>query len=138
MKRFLNIFLLALIAICCDKGNTTPDMPIPEPKPDNITLSSGIDTAPVVSADGGKINISFTTNVSWTASVEEGVDWCKVTPASGAAGNGTVTITVDKNATTNIRYANIRIIAGGAFEWVQVQQNNMTGNEGIKPGENLP
>ena len=106
--------------------------------PDKITFAAGTNTSPVVSADGGKITISFTTNVAWESSVEGNADWCKVVPASGAAGNGTITITVDKNTTTNMRYATVRVKAGDAYEWISVQQNKLTGNEGIKPGEALP
>ena len=106
--------------------------------PDNITFATGTNTSPVVSSEGGKITISFTTNVAWEATVDGNPNWCKVAPSSGSAGNGTVTITVDKNTTTDPRSANIRVMAGSAVEWIFIQQNKLTGNEGIKPGENLP
>ena len=126
MKRFLNIFLLALIAICCDKGNTTPDTPIPEPKPDNVTLSSGTDTAPVVPENGGTVAVSFTANTSWTATVSTGSDWCIVTPASGNAGSASITITTKENTTGDIRTATVVIKAGTASQSIAVVQKPKT------------
>ena len=45
-----------------------------------------------VSNEGGSKSVTFSTNVSWTASVSD--DWCGVSPASGDKGEMTLTITI--------------------------------------------
>ena len=103
-----------------------------------IRFADGTNVSPTIPVEGGTVTIPFTTNTSWEATVMDGVTWCRVTPTSGEAGEVVLAITVDENTTANGRYASVRVMAGNAIEWIRIEQNKLTGNEGIKEGEELP
>ena len=107
-------------------------------EPDYIRFADGANVSPTIPVEGGTVTIPFATNASWEATVIDGVTWCRVTPTSGEAGEVVLAITVDENTTDNGRYASVRVMAGNAIEWIRIEQNKLTGNEGIKEGEELP
>ena len=59
-----------------------------------LTSSSNIE----FSADGSSGSITFTANRDWTARAND--SWVSVSPSSGAASDGAVTVTVRCNANT--------------------------------------
>ena len=141
MKNLIYLFVMALMAISCGKENTTPSDPTPAPQPeekDYITISSGTDTAPVFPPEGGDYTISFSTNKPWTIAVSSSAAWCTVAPTSGNAGNSSITITVVENTTTKTLNTEITLNAGTASQIFYIQQNKVTGNEGITVGPVLP
>ncbi len=75
---------LAIFAVSCTK---------PEPVKPSITLSTPADVT--VPTDGGIQTVSFTSNVPWTASIDNS-NW-SVSPTSGEAGTATVKVTAPNN-----------------------------------------
>lgn len=86
-----------------------------------ITLTT---TALNFTTDGGSQNVTFTSSGDWTAQVlnDRANDWCKLTPASGAAGNGQITVTAAANATTDERSASIILKSGTVQKTIKVTQ----------------
>lgn len=117
----LNILLVVLVG--CSKGGE--DVPTPTPTPpsppqkedDFITL---VTKEFAMGADGGTVTVPFTTNVSWSVSVNK--DWCVVTPASGEAGTVELKATASANETSDNREAVITILAGTASVTAKVTQ----------------
>ena len=77
MKRLALFISLAIMAIACTKTVITPE----------ITCSVDEVTVPVNGTIDEDIFVSFTSNVAWKAAIKENVDWCKVSPAEGEAGD---------------------------------------------------
>lgn len=74
-------------------------------------------------ASGGSQTISFQTNRNWTVSWSE--SWLNVSPSSGSASNGTITINVSASANQGIaRSATITIKAEGLTQTVNVEQQS--------------
>lgn len=74
------------------------------------------------SKDGGSQVFAFSTNHDWSISSSE--TWCRVSPSSGTAANGdvSVNIIVDNNATYDTRSCTITIKANDLMETVTVNQ----------------
>ncbi|MBR3793960.1 MAG: hypothetical protein IKK27_08540 [Alistipes sp.] len=124
MKRFL-FCLMAMVAIvgCTDEGpddggSTGGGSTQPQAA---ITLTT---TALNFATEGGSQNVTFTSSGEWTAQVlnDRANDWCKLTPASGAAGNGQITVTAAANATTDERSASIILKSGTVQKTIKVTQ----------------
>lgn len=74
-------------------------------------------------AGGGSQTITFQTNRSWTVSWSE--SWLNVSPSSGSASNGTITINVSASANQGIaRSATITIKAEELTQTVNVEQQS--------------
>ena len=85
MKKILYLMAaLAIFAVSCTK---------PEPVKPSITLSTPADVT--VPTDGGIQTVSFSSNVPWTASIDNS-NW-SVSPTSGEAGTATVKVTAPNN-----------------------------------------
>lgn len=110
MKRFLafTLCLAALLLASCKK----------EPY---LTLSGPASVE--LSADGGSGTISFTGNNEWTASSSD--SWVTVSPSSGTASDGPVTVTVKAAANTTYedRSATVTIRSEGLTQSVTVRQS---------------
>ena len=110
MKRFLafTLCLAALLLASCKK----------EPF---LTLSGPASVE--LSADGGSGTISFTGNNDWTASSSD--SWVTVSPSSGTASDGPVTVTVKAAANTTFedRSATVTIRSEGLTQSVTVRQS---------------
>ena len=68
---------------------------------------------------GGTKTISFNTTVAWTASVNYintngEQSWCTISPTSGPAGEGSVTVTISPTEAYDDQVAEVIINAGGA------------------------
>ena len=113
------LLILPMLAFC------KPDNPEPEPEqPDEVAAEikfSG-DTEMHVGFEGGTASFAFTCNKEWTVT---SADWVHLSPASGAASETpiTVTVTCDPNATTSDRDAYIVVTAGKLKELARVYQN---------------
>lgn len=76
-------------------------------------------------SEGGSKTITFSTNKNWVISVSESgmdVDWCSVTPSTGASGDITVTINVKENTSYGERNVVLTLTAGDAVEKLRVSQ----------------
>ena len=89
-----------------------------------LTSSSNIE----FSADGSSGSITFTANRDWTAHAND--SWVSVSPSSGAASDGAVTVTVRCNANTTYedRSTTVTINMGDLSQTVTVKQ---PANKGI-------
>lgn len=117
MKKYsYMIVALLLSATSCSDGNdeiqTTPEEP-------EITLEDGT-AEHVFGSAGGQQNISFTTNMEWTA--KSSSSWCRATPSSGEAGERTITLIVKKNDTYEERSTTVTLQAGTAAKQITVTQ----------------
>ncbi len=114
-NRLFALAFLALLAVACEQ-------PVdPTPKSDEVRLTSA--TTLTVGADGGTAEITFTSSDAWTAALaNDRVTWLSINPASGTAGQSTVTVTVDPNDTPDDRSATIRVKCGNATASVTLTQ----------------
>lgn len=118
MKRNLLFVVLAITGLplwmsSCQKA---PEL--------TLTSSSNIE----FSADGSSGSITFTANRDWTARAND--SWVSVSPSSGAASDGAVTVTVRCNANTTYedRSTTVTINMGDLSQTVTVKQ---PANKGI-------
>ena len=70
--------------------------------------------------EGGQ-QVEFTATGNWTAASE--YEWIHVSPASGAAGDATVTVTVDNYEVEEIRTGDVVITSGDFSKSVSITQN---------------
>jgi|GEM_PF-1275589 len=97
MKRF-NLILAAFAIIAVAVGC----------KPDPVlTLTTASDSAVTFEIPGGTKTITFNANYVWTAASSE--SWVTVSPASGNAEAGSITLTAAANATSSERTATVTI-----------------------------
>ena len=78
--------------------------------------------------------ISFTATADWTATVEGG-EWLSVSPASGEAGEISVTLSAAANGEADARTATINITCGTGKATVTVTQEGAAGEEPEEPEE---
>ena len=123
----LLFLLLAFLAACSDDkpegGTDTPDDP--DTPAQAITIPAGEDTAPVLEQAGGTATLTFTATDDWTAEVTaitRTLDWVSVQPASGQAGETTLTITTQPNDTYDERNAAIVLTCAGQQTTLTVTQ----------------
>ena len=116
--------LLLLAASCSDSEKELEEPVPPEPVAASITLSEGTDKQPLVESAGGTFSINFTATAAWTASIgnSRADSWISVSPASGEAGEKSVTITVASNESTDERSASVFLTCGEEQETIVVTQ----------------
>lgn len=107
---FFSLWVCLWMSGCSDKE---------EPIVESSIILSGANSY-VFEMAGGTQTISFTSTQPWTAS--SGQSWCKVTPASGQAESGSITISVDENTTFDERNTSVVIRSGDVTESVTVTQ----------------
>lgn len=115
MKKLLCAFAVAAMAFAgCSKED--------EVIVDTIVLESEAVELVFTYSDTADKTVSFTASADWTVTVD--ADWVGVTPASGAAGEGTLTVSLQEEAEpTADRQATATIVAGNASaEFTIVQQ----------------
>lgn len=116
MKRLFGLALCAIFAIVsvisCEKA------PVLE-----LTGPGSIH----IGKEGASQTITFNVNRDWSASSSE--TWCKVSPSSGSASDGTVTITVscDPNTSYDARTCTVTIRANEMSQTVKVTQDTGLG-----------
>ena len=103
----LSVLVLSLVFASCQKA---PEL--------TITGPASLE----ISADGGSNSITFTANRDW--SVRSSDSWVSVTPTSGKASDGTVTVSVrcSENTTYDDRSATITISMEELSQMVTVKQ----------------
>jgi chitodextrinase len=85
-------------------------------------------------ASGGNLNISVTSNVSWTASDNQ--TWLSVSPGSGS-NNAPVTVTAQTNTGTTQRTGSVTISGGGITRTISVTQSGTTATGPVTIGTNF-
>ena len=110
MKKILYLMAaLAIFAVSCAK---------PEPVKPSLTLSTPADVT--VPTDGGIQSVSFTSNVPWTASIDNS-NW-SVSPTSGEAGTATVKVTAPNNTSEDAIVVKVTLKAETASQVVTFTQ----------------
>ncbi len=109
MRRFF-AFILCLAALVLSGCKKEPSLSLSGPA--SLELSAG----------GGSSSASFTVNRDWTASTSD--SWVSVSPSSGTASDGpvTVTVTASPNTTYEDRTATVTIRAEGLSQSITVRQ----------------
>ena len=134
MKKFGYIVLSALaLAFSCNKPEE--EKPSPQPTPPQpvapkieIPAESQAVFSQGISWNAGEQarsqTVKFTTNQPWTAEVTDtkASGWLSVQPASGAAGDVTMTVSAQPNPTTEEREAVVTITCGTATQKFSVKQ----------------
>lgn len=118
---FFSFIILAFFSVtsCSD---VVPEVTFPAGTTDYFKSNVDFDS------NAGEKIITFTSNVSWTASVDEtrdGSTWCKVSPTSGSKGENTIKISVDENTTYDDRNAVVRLKYGETTKNIYVNQKQM-------------
>lgn len=95
---------------------------------DEPAIGSVGDTEFSITSSGGTKNITFNTTVGWNATVNYvngGGDqsWCTISPTSGPAGEGSVTVTIAPTESYESQIAEVIINAGGATKTYTFTQN---------------
>ena len=124
LQGIMSLLLLLLAASCSDSEKELEEPTPPEPVVASITLAEGTDRQPLVESVGGTLSIHFTATAAWTASVgnSRADSWIGVSPPSGEAGEGSVTVTVASNESTDERSASVFLVCGDEQETVVVTQ----------------
>ena len=105
--------MAAMAVIACDN---TPEI-VPE-----INVTSTATTLPVAGTEDMSFKVTFNANVDWTAALKTPVDWCTVTPASGVAGDASVTVIALENKVEEERSVTLVLTAGSAVKEVVLTQ----------------
>ncbi len=97
---------------------------------DELTVSDITD----FDADGETQTVTVTSNIDWT--VTENNDWISVAPSNGS-NNGSFTITVDENTSTNERSGSVTVAGSDITRLIVINQMGATTMEGCTEGTNL-
>lgn len=120
----ITVLLLLLMAACSDSDNGLDDPTPPEPVPAEITVEADTESLRSVEPSGGSITVSLTATAQWTATVEDaGTDhWLSISPASGKAGETTVTLTIAANESPDERSTSVVFVCGDDEETLTITQ----------------
>ena len=94
-----------------------------------------IDSQPSqIAAEGGSTSFTVTAPGSWTAAVQPASDgiaaaWLSIAPASGEAGEHTVTLTAEANTAEEERTATVIVTSGSSSATVSVSQAGATAQD---------
>ena len=110
----LVLWALMLLVACSDSSSDESEKPVAP----SITLDTEI--PPVIVAEGGTVAVGFKASADWTATSDQ--PWCIVSPASGKAGNATVTVSAEKNEDYNERNATLILRVGTVQKKITVTQ----------------
>jgi hypothetical protein len=118
MKTKLFILFIALAIVGCEEKQESDDTP--EVKPVLLVQPATISAT----AAGGSHTLAVTSNVAWTAMVEDAAAhaWCTITNGTTGSENGTITLQTAQYTVTEERYAIITVSAGTLTRQVTVTQ----------------
>lgn len=111
------VAVMSLLTMSCSK-DVIPELKIPTGSEDFFTKSMDFDSY------AGEKKLTFSSNVSWTASVS-GSTWLSVTPTSGEKGTNTLIVKAEENTTYDDRNAVITLTAGDSIRRVFVNQKQL-------------
>lgn len=114
------IILAAAAAFSCQEKEPTP-----------LTIDSEPE---VIAAEGGSTTFTFTAPGQWTAGIQPASDgseasWLTIDPASGEAGEHTVTLTAEANSAEEERTATVIVTSGSSSATVSVSQAGTTAQD---------
>ncbi len=121
-RRFLILSIISLFGIAACESN---EIEKPTPTQASVSITSP-DKNPTIAQEGGEISVKFTTNSEWTAeivcSATQTDSWARVSPAKGAAGNNSITVSIEPNEYYDERNATLTIKAGNASGKLTISQ----------------
>lgn len=127
----LTTLFIAIFATSCEENENT----IKDYDKDKLSITTYADDTEV------KGGFSFTATEAWTTAIDYGEsvrsgsnDWVTLDPASGNAGEVTITITLDENLTGEDRNATIRIICGETTLTITIEQRSSENPNGDNTG----
>lgn len=114
------IILAAVAAFSCQEKEPTP-----------LTIDSEPEA---IAAEGGSTTFTFTAPGQWTAGIQPASDgtevsWLTIDPASGEAGQHTVTLAAEANTDKETRTAVISVASGSSSATVTVSQAGATAQD---------
>ena len=114
------IILAAVAAFSCQEKEPTP-----------LTIDSEPEA---IAAEGGSTTFTFTAPGQWTAGIQPASDgseasWLTIDPASGEAGEHTVTLTAEANSAEEERTATVIVTSGSSSATVSVSQAGATAQD---------
>lgn len=104
MKKIVLFLSIVAAAIACEQVEPVTPPEFDFANPDVLIPYQG-------SEDEG-LKLEFTTNVDWTAELDQTYDWVTITPKSGVAGDAVITVVATPNKETAERTAVITVKAG--------------------------
>lgn len=114
-KKIVRAILFAALfsVLSCDKTREQPNEDNSQNQ-SSITLETEASKVSTLDSGGGNVSVSFTASGPWSASVinTRADSWCEVSPSSGPAGKGTVSIIVKPNENPDERNATIQLTCG--------------------------
>ena len=113
MKKIALMMLLAIAAIACNPEEQI----VPE-----IKVTTTEFTLPLAGTEDMSFKVQFNANVDWTAALKETTEWCTITPASGVAGDASVTVIALENPTEEERTVTLVLTAETAVEEIVLTQ----------------
>lgn len=115
-----SVFMFLLIGLYSCKDDNENPSPNPSFK---ITIDEG-DTHPVISQQGGTINIPFTATGEWNATMinDRAESWITINPSSGKSGDIELSVTATANETYDERNATIVLQCGDDKKEIVVKQ----------------
>ena len=114
MKKIAFFLSIVVAAIACDKVDPVTPPEFDFANPDILVPYQG--------SEDENLKLEFTTNVDWTAELDQTYDWVSITPKSGKAGEAAITVIATPNNKAEVRSAVITVKAGVSvlvFEVVQ-------------------
>ena len=121
LAAIMMVAAMSILNFSCSK-DVTPEITIPTGSEYFFKKSMDFESS------AAEKKLTFSTNVSWTASVSAtrgGVDWLSVTPTSGEPGVNTLAVRANENTTYDDRNAVITITAGDSIRRVFVNQKQL-------------
>ncbi len=114
------IILAAVAAFSCQEKEPTP-----------LTIDSEPEA---IAAEGGSTTFTFTAPGQWTAGIQPASDgtevsWLTIDPASGEAGEHTVTLTAEANTAEEERTATVIVTSGSSSATISVSQAGDTSQD---------
>lgn len=121
MRKICTLLLLAVFMVCCTPSNNEP----PEPeKPLDLELTISKTEVVLLDQVPYQVEVVVTSNTNWTAQKSDSTStWFDFSPASGQAGQTTITVTVtEPNSVYEDRSSAITIKCGLLSESISVVQ----------------
>lgn len=104
MKKIAFFLSIVVAAIACDKVDPVTPPEFDFANPDVLVPYQG--------SEDENLKLEFTTNVDWTAELDQTYDWVNITPKSGKAGEAAITVIATPNSEAQKRTAVITVKAG--------------------------
>ena len=93
---FLSLFIV-VFSSCSDNTDNTPVKVPDQEKQASIVFSDDFNDTPVISSEGGIMELVFKTTASWSVTVRDAQTWVQLSVGGGEAGENSVRVIEMKN-----------------------------------------